>query len=111
LRRSLSLPLTPPRRDPNAFYYKGGRPMMPATSFSLECDQWRHSLGDEQFFGEIFFDREADDEVRGALACAIHAENLSDPVTKTVPVTITITRASTRDRAEALIEELASRDG
>ena len=82
--------------------------MMPAASFSLECDQWRHSLDDEYFSGEIFLDQ-GTDEIRGALECLIHAENLSDPAIKTVPVKITITQASGRDHAEALVERLISR--
>ena len=45
--------LAPPMRDPNAFYYKPERHSTPQSSFSLCCDQWRHSSGFEAFEGEI----------------------------------------------------------
>lgn len=106
LDKSLPLLTGQNRRDPNAFYYKPARPSSPVTSFELECEQWRHGMGDKLFYGEVFFNPEATKFV-GALECAIHAENLSRPVKKEVKVTITITEASTKEHAEKLIEALA----
>lgn len=97
-------------RDPNAFYYKPNRPMMPAGSFSLECEQWRHNVEPEVFEGEIYFNGETE-QVRGALECMIHAANLSDPVRKTVPVRISVTLGDIHDRADALLQELVRRAG
>ena len=98
------------RRDPNGFYWKPRRPMVPGESFSLECDQWRHGVPEEYFPGQIFFDRDATD-IAGALECRIHAENLSATIKKTIQVRITITRISARARTEELIAELISRVG
>ena len=52
--------------------------------FSLECEQWRHGTGDEVFDGSIYLIGS------GAMAscvfeCEIHAENLTDPVSKEDP--------------------------
>ena len=95
----------PPQRDPNAFYFKGGRPTIAGAAFSLTCDQWRHGIGEELFPGEIFFDLEAH-EVKGALDCEIHAENLVEPVRKTIPVRIHVTGVSARESAEIVVDEL-----
>ena len=92
-------------RDPDAFYYKSGRPEIPVESFSLECEQWRHGIDEEYFDGQIFFDHSTD-EVRGAIECNIHAENLSAPVKKIVPVKVTVKRLSTIDHARILIKDL-----
>jgi len=109
-----SLYLPPPigphdrRRDPNGFYYKPGRPSEPEESFELECEQWRHSTGQEHFLGEIFFDTEPG-EIRGALRCAVHAENLSAPVRAQFPVTIVVRKVRSYERARNLVEKLIGR--
>ena len=97
-----------PKRDPNAFYYKPELPEVPTASFSLECEQWRHSLNPEVFDGDIHFDLNAG-EISGALECVIQAENISDPVRKTVRIMITVTQVSASERAKALIKTLATR--
>lgn len=82
------IPLLEPanrRRDPNAFYYKPNWFMEPSEAFSLECEQWRHGLGEKLFKGELCFDPNAK-EIRGSLECRIHAENLSISVKKVVRV-------------------------
>ena len=94
-----------PRRDPNGFYYKPRRPSEPVESFALECEQWRHSTGQEQFPGEIFFDTELG-EIRGALSCAVHAENLSAPVRAQFPVRITVRKVPFYEQARILVEKL-----
>ncbi len=93
------------RRDPNAFYYKPDRSTTPEQSFSLECEQWRHGTEEEYFSGQVFFDPDKE-KVSGALACEIHAENLSSPVRRTVPVEISIKRLNTADRARLLVQNL-----
>lgn len=93
------------RRDANAFYYKPNRSTTPEESFSLECEQWRHGTGEEHFSGQLFFD--VDKEiVCGALSCEIHAENLSTPVKRTVPVKISINRLNTANHARLLMHSL-----
>ena len=95
------------QRDPNAFYYKS-RPTPPGESFSLECEQWRHGVGDEYFGGQILFHRDAD-EIRGAIEFQIHAENLSSPAKKIIPVRTTVKRESTKDYASDLVMKLSYR--
>lgn len=98
------------QRDPNAFYYKEDRPRLPVQSFSLECEQWRHGLDQESFLGEIFLSDGAT-EVRGALECTIHAENFSSLIRKTIPVRISVTTASTHERAQDLVHKLITHSG
>ena len=71
-------------RDPNAFYYKPERHSTPQRSFSLCCDQWRHSSGFEAFEGEIHVATDAG-SIEGALELRIEAENLSEPYKSSSP--------------------------
>lgn len=96
--------------DPNGFYYKPERPMLFVESFSLECEQWRHGIGNQYFDGEISFDRNFDNTC-GILEFHIHAENLSTPAEHNVSVRITTRRVSTRDRGQSLLEDLFRRGG
>ena len=99
------LPPADRRRDPNAFYYKPNRPTTPSDSITLECEQWRHSIGAQHFSGLISIAPTAE-EIQGALVCQVHAENLSKPVEKLIPVSITVTRASSEEHAKDLVEKL-----
>ena len=76
-----------PPRDANEFYHKSDRPLAPADSFSLGCEQWRHADGRKDFSGEISVAPESGN-VEGALKLRIQAENLSEPAVRTVPVRI-----------------------
>ena len=84
------------QRDPNAFYYKTSRPRDPVESFSLECEQWRHGTDEKHFDVQVSADL-AEDDIRGAVECSIHAENLSAPFRLVIPVRITIKRVSPRE--------------
>ena len=95
------------QRDPNAFYYKS-RPTPPGESFSLACEQWRHGIDDEYFDGQILFHHDTN-EACGAIEFQIHAENLSSPAKKIVPVRITVKRESARDYASNLMMKLSNR--
>ena len=97
-------------RDTNQFYYKPNRSEAPAESFSLECEQWRHGIDAEIFEGELCVDGNAQ-EIHGALECRIHAENLSTPAEKTIPVRGRIRPVSARTFAEKLIDNLLSSSG
>ena len=100
----------PQSRDPNAFYYKPDRPLTPQDTFCLECDQWRHEDGEEDFEGEFHLPADLD-TVKGALICRIQAENLSKSESKLIPVRIATTLVSTFDRASAAVEALAEHSG
>jgi hypothetical protein len=97
--------IRPFRRDPNSFYYKPDRPTMPQSSFSLECEQWRHGGDSETFLGEIHFAQDQT-SVAGALECEIHAENLSHVTSSRVPVRITVSSVSVFERADLLVQAL-----
>jgi hypothetical protein len=89
--------------DPNRFYFKPRRPKEPVMSFSRECEQWRHSMPAEESGLEIRFDQDAG-SIAGLLECRVHAENLTDPSTMSVPVRIAIEEADTYERAVQLVE-------
>ena len=91
-----------PRRDPNGFYYKPTRITEPADSFSLECEQWRHGTGNEPFDGDIYLEKGVT-ESSGALECEIHAENLSKPTLKKIPVKIDVRYVGTKDYVDNLL--------
>ncbi|MBI2254748.1 MAG: hypothetical protein HYU58_09030 [Proteobacteria bacterium] len=91
-----------PHHDPNAFYYRSGRPSKPQTNFRLECDQWRHGTEEESFSGRIEIGRDAE-SIEGALECRIQAKNLSDAAVVLVPVRIQISRMKAVLRAEELV--------
>lgn len=101
-------PVIPKRRDPNAFYYKPDRPQIPQNAFCLECQQWRHEDGKEEFDGEIHFSPNID-TVEGALVFRIQAENLSKAQIKRIPVRIKTAHVSSFERARALVEMFARR--
>jgi PIN domain-containing protein len=93
----------PPKRDPNAFYYKPSRPQHAAAEFTLECQQWRHGLEPELFVGEIHLTG-SPTSISAALQCQIHAENMSDVVQVTVPVRITINSVRSHEAANAQVD-------
>ena len=93
------------RRDPNAFYYKPARTIVPGKSFSLECEQWRHGDNTEFFEGEICFHRNSQG-LTGAIECLIQAENLSSPFKKTIKVRGSIRHESARKHADDMIKIL-----
>ncbi len=95
------------RRDPNGFYYKPRRPNEPVNSFSLECEQWRHGIGEERFDVEICVS--TTDDVAGVIECVVHAENLSAPIRKAVRVNGTVQDGNTREHAFGLISALSGR--
>ena len=97
-----------PSRDPDTFYYKPERPRTPVESFRLECEQWRHGIAEKCFKFETFAASDQD-EIQGAIECEIHAENLSSPAKKIVPVRITVKRESTKDYASNLVMKLSNR--
>ena len=100
------MPGTPEqRRDRNSFYYKPNRSLEPADYVGLECEQWRHSADAEYFEVELSWEPGAS-EIKGALECAIHAENLSTPVKRVLPVRIAIDEVSAGGYVGGLIQEL-----
>ena len=99
------LPQTNRGRDLNGFYYKPSRPVTPGESITLECEQWRHSTGEKQFWGHLHVDPNVE-QVSGALVCEVHAENLSSPVKKLISVSIHRKKGDTTGPAKALVQSL-----
>lgn len=102
---SFALPpkLTP--RDRNKFYYKPERPSEPQQSFSLECEQWRHGDGEQDFLGEIHASSDSG-AIEGRLVCRIHASNLSKPVSQTIPVRVNVVHVSAFESAQTMVESM-----
>ncbi|MEO0620506.1 MAG: hypothetical protein AAFZ01_14660, partial [Pseudomonadota bacterium] len=99
------LHLQKPRREDDQFYYKPKRPQHPGASFALECNQWRHGGEPEPFLGEVHLLGEASSG-EGAITCRVQAENLSTPMTLTIPTSLQVRRLSLDDDAQALVDSL-----
>lgn len=97
--------LRPPSpRDPDSFYWRGGRPSIAKSMIELTCENWRHGVDDEHFLFRVTASDAAN--LSGVIQCEIHAENLSDPVSKTLPVRIERIPKSTLEHAKMLIGKL-----
>lgn len=96
-----------PGSDPNQFYYKPHRSAEPSNAFSLECAQWRHGMGAEIFEGHLCITQNIE-EIDGSLECIIHAENLSTPEHKIVPVKSKFRRLDTVAVARKMVDDLVS---
>ena len=95
----------PARRDPNSFYYKEGRSKKPVDTYELECEQWRHNSGEFEF--EVLLNVDNFNQLtRGAIEIQVHAENLSSPIIKTLPVTIEVNQVSLEDTVQKMIYNL-----
>lgn len=105
----LDLPnLRPPSpRDPDSFYWKGGRPSIVKSLIELTCENWRHGIGNEHFLFRVTASNT--EIVSGAIQCEIHAENLTDPAMITLPVRIERIPKSTLEHAQTLIARLRVR--
>ena len=96
------------RRDPDVFYFREQRPWEPVPAYSLECEQWRHKTGPEYFVGEIFLGADGGD-IRGALECVVHADNLPTPVRAAIPVRIAVEPLRALEQAREMIREAVQR--
>lgn len=101
---SLFLPKMPPRRrDANAFYWKPSRTSVPRDRVSLECEQWRHDDGDEEFDFELVVSQDPGPK-NGLVKVTIEAANLSESARANIPVKIVVRKVSSFERATALVE-------
>lgn len=92
----------PKGRDPNCFYWKGGRPSAPVARVEFECAQWRHQESPEVFDLRLVIDSERK-PMRGAILIVVHAANLREPVKKTQSVEFIIQEVDAFSDARALI--------
>ena len=93
------------QRDPNTFYYKPERSMKPVDAYELECEQWRHNSDEQEFDVQIVVDNPSQ-QTRGVIEVQIHAENLTSPVIKTLPVRIGVKSINLEDRIQILISNM-----
>jgi hypothetical protein len=96
--------LQPKPRDSDRFYWKGGRSTTARDEIELTCENWRHGVEPEVF--EFRIVPKTRDKIAGAVACEIHAENLTEPVVMTLPVRIEHVERSTLDVAKSIINQL-----
>ena len=94
-------------RDPSQFCYTPHRPMEPTETFSLECAQWRHGMEAKIFECHLCITQNIE-EIHGSLECVIHAENLSTPERKKVPVKANSRRSDTVAVARKMVDDLVS---
>ena len=92
----------PPKHDKEAFYYDDWPSNEPVESGALTCDLYRHQNGEELFELEVVFPQEGD--IRGAVVCTVHAENLTEPVSLRTPVGRLIEEYSLFELAQAMVE-------
>ena len=93
------------QRDPNSFYYKEGRSKKPVDTYELECEQWRHNSGEFKF--EVLLNVDNFIQIaRGAIEIQVHAENLSSPIIKTLPITIEVNQVNLEDPIRKMISNL-----
>lgn len=92
----------PKPRDPDAFYWRGGKPQSPTDLVELTCENWRHNISPEVFSFEVYPTTTGD--VSAALKFEIHGENLTDPVQITVRVSFKQNLKSTLEKGRELVE-------
>ncbi|WP_215825189.1 PIN domain-containing protein [Xanthomonas sp. MLO165] len=99
-------PMLPSTLESDKFYWESGkRPRSPRPSTELTCQQWRHRSIPESFEFEVVWFGGVECR-KGALTVEIHAANLTDPVTKTIPIEVIAHAGDTWAEAESLIELL-----
>jgi len=96
-------PFIPPKHEEEAFYFDDWPPNMPVRIGALTCDLFRHMMGEELFEFEVLFPNDGD--VRGAVLCTVHAENLTEPMSLRISVSRTIKEFSLLDQAEAIVAD------
>lgn len=101
-------PFVPPKHDKEAFYYDEWPPDTPVRSGAVTCDLYRHRNGEMEFEVEVVFAQDGD--IRGAVLCTVHAENLTAPVSLRIAVRRSIEEYSLLERARGLVDGCGGRD-
>lgn len=100
---ALPKPFIPRGRDEEAFYFDEWPSNVPVRKGALTCDLFRHMVSEEFFEFEILFPSNGD--VRGAVLCTVHAENLTEPVSFRIQVGRAVEEFSLVEQAEALVAD------
>lgn len=99
-----------PEHDPNSFYYKDRRPLMPVEFFQLTCELFRH-VGTEELFDTTFYLSSPDefaDPKNACLEVSVEAANVSEPLVNTIPITLIIRKMSCVERVQQAISEIGA---
>ena len=96
------------KHDKEAFYYDDWPADEGVVSGALTCDLYRHQNGEDLFEIDVLFPPDGD--VRGAVVCTVHAENLTEPVSVRIPVNRCIEEYSLLEQAQALVDNCGHRD-
>ncbi|OZB63725.1 MAG: hypothetical protein B7X31_05405 [Thiomonas sp. 13-66-29] len=103
--QSFDMPYPIARRDDDAFYFKHERPSNPCESFSMVCKRWRHQIEALQVAIEAT-PQDGTSDVRGALHVEVHADNMTEPFSQTIPVSIDVSMGDTCAEAKRLVDEM-----
>lgn len=82
------LPPIPTARDKNSFYYKKMSDL-PVQAVSLECEEWRHQIEEENFSLFAYIPNKPQ-EITGAIEVRVDANNLLNPIIKVFKLKVTI---------------------
>jgi len=89
------------QHDPEGFYYSEWPPNEPVKVGALTCDLFRHRREEEFFEIEVLYANEGN--VKGAVLCTIHAENLTEPVELRIPISRTMEEYNLMEAAQAMV--------
>ena len=96
------------QRDQNAFYWKPERPSNPVKTVVLECQQWRHQIGEELFKFVLCAELKMG-QVRGVLELRIDSANMTETFDQRVNIKITVNPISPLAYSQNLVRELLNR--
>lgn len=97
----------PAERDPHAFYWKGGRPRIDEEDWVLTCAELRHQVEPEEF--DVAIRIPASSLIaKGAVTFRVTASNLPEPLSVTVPITVSCTERDSLSKARDAIRSWTS---
>nr|WP_315051726.1 PIN domain-containing protein [uncultured Brevundimonas sp.] len=91
----------PKGREADAFYWRDSRGE-PGDRLEVECASWRHKREPERF--RFAINCAPADSVRGAVIATLSADNVSEPLTVTLPVRIGFESAALEEDAERMVQ-------
>lgn len=100
---ALTQSLVPPKHNPEAFYFDDWPPGIVVKTGALTCGLFRHQDQEELFWVEVVFPPEGN--TSGAVHCKVQAENLTEPVTLTIPVSRRIEHVDLLAAAEKIVAD------
>ena len=90
-------------KDPNSFYFRGGRPRSPVAVIEASCQEWRHRDGEESFTFEICSPLVVGAEA-GLFVASVHAANLREPTELTERIVVETIEVSAFEEGMRLLD-------